>query len=324
MIRETFPVGMLGCNCTILGDEVVPGGDRYRSRRRDPAYSLGAGRASAHGSTNRDHPRTLRSHCGCAAAQGHHRRAHSLQPGGPSACGDHGGAANLDRPSCNSRRRPRSGSLPQPTARGYPFAVSKPRSLHTPGHTPGSVSLHLPAHNLLLAGDTRFAGGVGRSGLSAGQWTAAARQHPRTPAHAPGSHGGHPGPRPRHDYRRGTTQQSVPDITCSPVDETMLSSRRTGSAIHAGAVVRISPLGGAPTRPARFPGESTGSSQSVRREVRRTRPAGQQRLQPARPQRSPADPHSSEPTPRRPQPPCIASRCADVPPNRRSSASRFV
>ena len=40
--------------------------------------------------------------------------------------------------------------------------------LHTPGHTEGSVSLYLPQQNLLLAGDTLFAGSVGRTDLPGG------------------------------------------------------------------------------------------------------------------------------------------------------------
>lgn len=40
--------------------------------------------------------------------------------------------------------------------------------MHTPGHTEGSVSLYLPQQNLLLAGDTLFAGSVGRTDLPGG------------------------------------------------------------------------------------------------------------------------------------------------------------
>jgi hydroxyacylglutathione hydrolase len=40
--------------------------------------------------------------------------------------------------------------------------------LHTPGHTEGSICLHLPALRLLLAGDTLFAGSIGRTDLPGG------------------------------------------------------------------------------------------------------------------------------------------------------------
>ena len=40
--------------------------------------------------------------------------------------------------------------------------------LHTPGHTPGSVCLYIPEHSLLLAGDTLFAGSIGRTDLPGG------------------------------------------------------------------------------------------------------------------------------------------------------------
>ncbi|MBF6544623.1 MBL fold metallo-hydrolase [Nocardia brasiliensis] len=38
--------------------------------------------------------------------------------------------------------------------------------LHTPGHSPGSVSLHVPAATALFTGDTLFAGGPGATGRS--------------------------------------------------------------------------------------------------------------------------------------------------------------
>lgn len=38
----------------------------------------------------------------------------------------------------------------------------------TPGHTQGSLCIHLPAQNLLLAGDTLFAGSIGRTDLPGG------------------------------------------------------------------------------------------------------------------------------------------------------------
>jgi hydroxyacylglutathione hydrolase len=40
--------------------------------------------------------------------------------------------------------------------------------MHTPGHTEGSVCLYLPAEHKLIAGDTLFAGSIGRTDLPGG------------------------------------------------------------------------------------------------------------------------------------------------------------
>lgn len=45
-------------------------------------------------------------------------------------------------------------------------------ALHTPGHTPGSLSLHVPAEQLVLAGDTLFRGSIGRTDLWGGDFDA--------------------------------------------------------------------------------------------------------------------------------------------------------
>ncbi len=44
--------------------------------------------------------------------------------------------------------------------------------LHTPGHSPGSVCFYAPEENLLLSGDTLFAGSIGRTDLSGGDYDA--------------------------------------------------------------------------------------------------------------------------------------------------------
>ena len=42
--------------------------------------------------------------------------------------------------------------------------------LHTPGHTEGSVCLYFPAEKMLFAGDTLFAGSIGRTDLPGGSY----------------------------------------------------------------------------------------------------------------------------------------------------------
>jgi hydroxyacylglutathione hydrolase len=42
--------------------------------------------------------------------------------------------------------------------------------IHTPGHTQGSICLHFPAENKLIAGDTLFAGSIGRTDLPGGSF----------------------------------------------------------------------------------------------------------------------------------------------------------
>ena len=42
------------------------------------------------------------------------------------------------------------------------------RVLHTPGHTQGSVCLHFAPLNMVFAGDTLFAGSIGRTDLPGG------------------------------------------------------------------------------------------------------------------------------------------------------------
>jgi glyoxylase-like metal-dependent hydrolase (beta-lactamase superfamily II) len=42
--------------------------------------------------------------------------------------------------------------------------------IHTPGHTEGSICLHFPEQKTLFAGDTLFAGSIGRTDLPGGSF----------------------------------------------------------------------------------------------------------------------------------------------------------
>jgi len=42
--------------------------------------------------------------------------------------------------------------------------------LHTPGHSPGGISLYAPALKTVFTGDTLFAGGIGRTDLTGGSF----------------------------------------------------------------------------------------------------------------------------------------------------------
>jgi glyoxylase-like metal-dependent hydrolase (beta-lactamase superfamily II) len=162
MIVETFPVGMLGCNCTILGDPVsaeaivIDGGDDVDAI---------ATRLAAHGLR----PRYLV-----------HTHAHFDHIGALGPLRERVGGAGLlhpaDRP-LYALMRTRAATLgfdhgyDPVTLDGdiadddeYVAGGIRLRAIHTPGHTPGSTSfaLDVDGATTLFTGDTLFRGAVGR------------------------------------------------------------------------------------------------------------------------------------------------------------------
>jgi len=165
MILETFPVGMLQCNCTILGDEqtreamVIDPGDNIP----DILVRLAKHRLTV--------KQIVVTH------------AHIDHVGGALQLKEVTGAPILlnhsDLPLIRMMDV-QAGWLGIPTPRVAPPDSSAEEGMvvgisnhaahviHTPGHTPGSICLHFAPDKLLLAGDTLFAGSIGRTDLPGG------------------------------------------------------------------------------------------------------------------------------------------------------------
>lgn len=165
VVLETFPVGPLQCNCTILGDPatkeaivVDPGDDIARVHRRLTELGLQL-------------KQILITH------------AHIDHVGGALRLKRLTGAPILlnenDLPLLEMMDE-QAGWLgvetPEVTAPdellrdGMKVGLEhfKAQVLHTPGHTQGSVCLYFKPLELLLAGDTLFAGSIGRTDLPGG------------------------------------------------------------------------------------------------------------------------------------------------------------
>lgn len=173
MIRESFPVRPLGCNCTVLGDAgegivVDPGGDIPKIV-----------------ATLEKHGLTLKQIVITHAHFDHIAAAGVLKEltGAPIVYNqlDLPLAAMLsDQPRWVGLQLPLPEKAPTPDADAadgtkVSFGGVEATLLHTPGHTPGSVVLHVPSEKLLLAGDTLFAGSIGRTDFPGGDTRAMMR-----------------------------------------------------------------------------------------------------------------------------------------------------
>jgi hydroxyacylglutathione hydrolase len=165
MILESFPVGPLHCNCTILGDEVT-----HEAIVIDPGENIPEilSRLQKHGLTLRQ---IIVTH------------AHIDHVGGAALLKKLTGAPVLlnqrDLGLLNAMEM-QAGWLGVATPEVAPPDASADDGLaigltslpgeviHTPGHTPGSICLLFPNQHLLLAGDTLFAGSIGRTDLPGG------------------------------------------------------------------------------------------------------------------------------------------------------------
>ncbi len=173
-VRETFPVGMLQCNCTLLGDAATG-----EAMVIDPGLSMGSPVGP-----------------GCPAQLMHRLQALGLklkQIVVTHAHIDHVGGALILKQATGAPILMHQADLPllammemqagwlgieaPPTAPpdasaddGLRIGLETIRGtvLHTPGHTEGSICLHFPDQLLLLSGDTLFQNSIGRTDLPGG------------------------------------------------------------------------------------------------------------------------------------------------------------
>jgi glyoxylase-like metal-dependent hydrolase (beta-lactamase superfamily II) len=165
VIRETFPVGLLGCNCSILGDEV--------SREAivvDPGYDIPRVLALL-----RKHQLTVKKIFITHAHIDHIASAQSLKAitGAPILYNkaDLPLVAIMDvQASWFDLAVPTVEPPDHSPADGETVSIAgiNGEVVYTPGHSEGSVCLYVPSESLLLAGDTLFAGGVGRTDFPGG------------------------------------------------------------------------------------------------------------------------------------------------------------
>jgi glyoxylase-like metal-dependent hydrolase (beta-lactamase superfamily II) len=165
MIVESFPVGPLGANCTILGDETThealvidPGGEPERIYRRLQALRLEAQQILlTHG--HLDHAAgvaKLKKLTG-APVLIHHADLPQLEH-----LAEQAGWLGMEAPK---KTQPDEYLADGQVVglKSLPVTV-----LYTPGHTQGCVCLYLKEQNLLISGDTLFAGSIGRTDLPGG------------------------------------------------------------------------------------------------------------------------------------------------------------
>lgn len=161
---ESFPVGPLGCNCSLLWDPetgrglvVDPGGEGPKIRRRVEALGFKV-TALLHTHAHFDHVGATKE----------------LQELWQCPAHLHGEDGFLIEALAQQTGMFGMPEIPQPDMVALQAGDRHLdlTTLHTPGHTPGSCCFHgaFDKGQVLLAGDTLFRGGVGRTDLWGGSW----------------------------------------------------------------------------------------------------------------------------------------------------------
>jgi glyoxylase-like metal-dependent hydrolase (beta-lactamase superfamily II) len=167
MIHEIFPVGPLQCNCSIIGDEtsreaivIDPGADISRILEALQRHGLKVTQILVtHGHIDHVGGATKLKQATGAPILLNKNDAPQLQMLDMQAAWigvAPPGQVTIDA-SLDEGVRVNAGSISGTV-------------LHTPGHTEGSTCIYLPDYKKLIAGDTLFAGSIGRTDLPGGNF----------------------------------------------------------------------------------------------------------------------------------------------------------
>jgi hydroxyacylglutathione hydrolase len=170
VIVVTFPVGLLQCNCTVLGDPatgeaivVDPGDEVAKVLAVLEEHGLKC-RAILNTHTHIDHVGANQALKQATGARLMLHEADLPLYDNLRAQSEWMGGTILPPPRAEVDEHIHQGD--RVVAGGLAAAV-----FHTPGHTPGSLCFHLEgAQGLLLSGDTLFAGSIGRTDLWGGDY----------------------------------------------------------------------------------------------------------------------------------------------------------
>ena len=167
MIHEIFPVGPLQCNCSVIGDSTTreaividPGDDIDRVTAALDTHKL-----------------TVKQIVITHAHIDHVGGAMKLKKltGAPILLNESDTALlkMLDiQAAWVGMKSPGAVAIDSSLNGGDLVTVGSIRGtvIHTPGHTEGSVCIYFPAQEKLIAGDTLFAGSIGRTDLPGGSF----------------------------------------------------------------------------------------------------------------------------------------------------------
>ena len=165
MIHKIFPVGPLQCNCSVIGDE-----KSHQAMVIDPGDQI-----EGILEILRQEKLTLKQIVVTHAHIDHVGGAMKLKAatGAPILMNqnDYALLKMLDMQAAwVGMRPPGDVQVDEAVGQGRVLKVGEISSsvIHTPGHTEGSICLYFPEEKKLIAGDTLFAGSIGRTDLPGG------------------------------------------------------------------------------------------------------------------------------------------------------------